>query len=799
MFFAMCLSIPVPVASFEYDAGNGNRDYYADDERGLAYGLDRIYSRFVAYDWSGNEVYSTALSGAPISMDLSKDGSKAYIACDGAQRVSVVDLDLRTMVDDMALDFVPHGIACGEGTTVFISSLDDGLVRKVDVSTDTVIWTEDIGMSGVLYSSPDGGRLLSFQATGDGARAKLYDVSGVPEPMATSSILGNGFAGAAIDWAGGDVYVAMLDSNELQRLSLSDLQKSSGVEVSGRLSSVTLSGDGKKLVTISNTDGPATYLTVINETDLKMVGTLQTVTGIRAVIVNEDCTAYQRPGYFGTAICAQISIMGPYEGDVYAFTPSFVYFSIYQGLFQIDRASVNVSIEGEEGTIRLNKTFVYDDIKCYLGSELPDGDHRVNISYIEGGEIRNKICNFKVDRSDPLAIRPTIAVFSPIEGEVLSEAPDAIRIWANMTWPEPKGFKLSLEMDGLDLEISDDPYWGQVKKADISVLKAGVHTVNATMSWGGHEETLSWSFILRELPSVISLDPGDGTMIYHRPSEITAVLDPGFPPCDVLNATMVVDDIAYPCSTDGMVITAMIPSEHWNRTGDLWDDYHFTNNVHFVRMDLETSFGPMTKEWYFDVRVEAPVLEMEVQKFQGRYGVPVPLGWSVTENGTIGDQTFDLVGYTDYYEYFAQVYVMTGRDDSIKETDGYLKDMMQDLLGQLSEDITLVGEPEYIEIAGHRAVVFTMTYGSFITFHHRCAIIVSEDSDEFWMLNCLTYSGYYEELSPTFDSMIMNFEVYAEREPLASPGDYAIYLILFGSIGAAVTAIVIVHSRRRRQ
>ena len=150
MFLALCLVVPAPASGFEYDVGNGNRDYYADDERGLAYVLDRIYSRFVAYDWSGNEVYFTGLLGAPMSMDLSLDGSKAYIACDGAQRISVVDLDLRTTVDDMALDFVPHGIACGEGSTVFISSLNDNLVRKVDVSTDIVIWTKDIGMSSVL-------------------------------------------------------------------------------------------------------------------------------------------------------------------------------------------------------------------------------------------------------------------------------------------------------------------------------------------------------------------------------------------------------------------------------------------------------------------------------------------------------------------------------------------------------------------------------------------------------------------------------------------------------------------------
>ena len=784
------------------DPGNGGQDVCSDTERDLVYYIEPVYYKFQACGWDNNVAYEIQLGHWGVrAMDISADGSKVYVTAEGGSSITVIDLEVQDVVDTFFLTFVPNSISCADGNIAYVSCLNDNSVRCLDMDDGSVIWTEDVGLSGIVECGPGGDELLVFGALTSGVKVLRYDVSGSPSFEAESNdALGEVFVQAAVDWTGGDLYI-ITDRNSVQKLTLGTLDRVVELPLSGSPIGLMINIDRSMLMCISYVDWSTNELTLFDES----TGAIETsclVPAASASAMSEDMTTIMQftlQGFGAYYMLGHADPSAPRSGSVIGFTPEYVSFFLYSNLYPIDNSTVSVTMTGPEGGVSLIKKVYSDFFKMELSTQLQDGQYDVNVTWIEDEEVRWQTWSFTIDRDDPSAERPSIFPSTPAPDETVLETPDVIQVIFERAVSMPLDREFVIEMDGapLDFDGNYDDIW--LTAAPTENILPGTHYVNASLTWDGGASYANWSFVVAKEVSISNTTIGPMDELNAAPKNIEIEVDLGYPASEILGATIAIDDREYDADIVGSnLLRVEIPDDQWNYTDDIFDNYHYTNDYHFICVDIETDQGITHDEWQFYISVQAPVYDMDLFRCNDTFGIPVPKGWTITENGTLGSQIYDLVCYTDLYEHFAQVYIMNGRDTTIDEDDEYLEDMVDEIISGFSYEVDLIGEPQYTELAGHKAVIFTMSYGSSISIMHKCAIIVSERSDEFWVINCITYPGYYEEMDPTFNSMIGGFEVYKEQEPITTANDLIIYVAIVAGVAlVGVVGILLVLKKRR--
>ena len=315
--------VAVPTAALEDDQGrgyNGNQEMIVDPVRHCYYYIDQTEgSGYIsAFTYDLTTIYTILVGGDILSLDLSQDGESLYVTITQDKLVKVIDLDNPEHVDQIALAFTPLSVASGPNGTVLVSSLDDTFIRLINVSTDAVLWTVDVGFIGVLESSPNGSRMLAIASTQDEVAVKLFEVSndGASLVAEDDGDLGDKFQQVAVNWEAELAYLVSASVHAVQVLSLNDLSKGSEMSFTGQPTGVALGPVQDRIYAVANNEGNV-FLYIFNP-DGSFVGDMW-VPPMRTVLIDD-----QEKYAIGNG---RISLMtwfenpNPAQGSVLAYRP----------------------------------------------------------------------------------------------------------------------------------------------------------------------------------------------------------------------------------------------------------------------------------------------------------------------------------------------------------------------------------------------------------------------------------------------------------------------------------------------
>ena len=153
--------IGVPTGSVTYFNGstqvgtatlNGGAGTFNYNPSSLAVG---IYSITAVY--SGDSLFSASTS-SPQTLAVTQTGPFAYVANQGSNSVSVIDISSNASVATIPVGSSPHGVAISpDGTQVYVSNIQDNDVSVIATATNSVIATIPVQSSphGLVFT-PDG-------------------------------------------------------------------------------------------------------------------------------------------------------------------------------------------------------------------------------------------------------------------------------------------------------------------------------------------------------------------------------------------------------------------------------------------------------------------------------------------------------------------------------------------------------------------------------------------------------------------------------------------------------------------
>jgi len=218
-----------------------------------------------------------------------------------------------------------------------------------------------------------------------------------------------------------------------------------------------------------------------------------------------------------------------------------------------------------------------------------------------------------------------------------------------------------------------------------------------------------------------------------------------------------------------------------------------------IRLTVTNMFG-VSSTGGQDLNVHS-IPEIPLRAYENDLGfrVPIPSAWTLEEDVTYEDVVFAAVLQGPNHDGFTTNLILdTGRDTTVREDDGYLASVVDEVLQSAQESspgASLSEGPTYRAIAGHGGVVFAITDPAPPPIVQKFAIIVSDPHDRFWILLLSVHADYSFLYDVMFGAMVDGFVV-----TLPTPVNGWILGAIFvpaGSFGAV--AIYLVLSRRNKK
>jgi YVTN family beta-propeller protein len=158
-------------------------------------------------DTATNTVVDTvAVELSPVGVAVHPDGTTVYVANQFSGTVSVIDTATNTVVDTVTVEGFPYGVAVHpDGTTVYVSTVATGTVSVIDTATNTVVDTVTVGLSPMSVAvHPNGGAV--YVANQFSGTVSVVDTA--TNRVVDTVTMGYGPAGVAVHPDGSSVYVA---------------------------------------------------------------------------------------------------------------------------------------------------------------------------------------------------------------------------------------------------------------------------------------------------------------------------------------------------------------------------------------------------------------------------------------------------------------------------------------------------------------------------------------------------------------------------------------------------------------
>ncbi len=758
---------------------NGSQTLLADPERPVLYQLNHSADMLLFIDPdTGGATETLALGDGPTSMDMSQDGALLYVAISGGDCITVIDLESRTSIRDIALDFSPFSVTAGRPDRIYVSDIDEFQWRIVDESSGEVQNTQMWYPNTILEASPDGEELLAISCDTSPTKVNLYDIS-TDNPSLTAADdhdLGSNFQQHVADWLNDTLFLANAAPYGLEIVSLSDLSRTGFLEAQAYTTGVALSPDKSLAYCLCSEPYSSSVYVFEAAADGLYLGSkefpplyqsyLEATADGKALFVVDP--------FIRISLKPTLTPSAPVDGAVYGYSPAFVEMLYVDGLPAINTSEIMMKING------MDMTLTYPDDHTVRGTGtgyMPDGTYWVDASAPWWHETIHVNWTFEVDRTDPSALRPALIPEYP-EPDSVIDYPSGIVV-ASIDDPNPSPLynESYMLVNGAPMEsvVAD----GKVLSvAEIGLLEPGLVTIEILVFYDFSylEMTASWSFTLEKymvvMPEITPVTPAPYSYMVTSPGHIEFDMTFGEPEIVILWLNVTLDGDVLDCEfSDDDTVRAEV-------------DGVLHSGEHLVVVTVVWDIGTVSNDWVF--YVDLP-WELSVYESEDGFDLPLPTGWPRTEEEHDGVIEIEALGPV-IGGITTTVAFETARNDTIRETAEYMDGQIQEMVEELAaEGIDADLEwTAYQEVGGHFGVVFSLSL-DIVDGAVLVSVAVSDTHDRFWVIMMVFSSSIYEKANATFAQMVDGFEV-----TLWGPFgvDASLLLVIAAVAGAAVAAPV---------
>lgn len=212
---------------------NGNQELLADPTRPIVYAADTDGNKVHVLDAVNmSEAWNITVGAGPMSMDVSPDGQHLYVAVSGDMCVAIVDLEERTVSENIQLTFHPLSIRIGLSGRLYLTNFPDETypssgLKVVDEASGALLETQDVIGNCVLEMSPDKTTLLMLTLGTTPAKVYKFSCAGLSLVSLDEDNhdLGQNGMQMAVNWIDGFVYLVSALPYGIEVLSLDTLDK----------------------------------------------------------------------------------------------------------------------------------------------------------------------------------------------------------------------------------------------------------------------------------------------------------------------------------------------------------------------------------------------------------------------------------------------------------------------------------------------------------------------------------------------------------------------------------------------
>jgi len=798
--FMLCSLMVVTVPNqVEAESAVLSQNILLDPVRPVIYwaGADGNDLRFINSS-TGDIIDTTILGAGPSSICLSPDGTVLYVAIPSFNCILTVDTNSHSVTGNISLTFSPRSIKLDGGNFMYISGAGDDSANISSVNTGTwkVRNTVQPGIFATFIEvSPDGSTLLAFETGISPVKICRYGVnSGVFTPLdIDNQDLGSYLRNEVVDWARDKIYLACGYPYGIQVVSIATLDNLGTYPMDAYPSCVAMSNDGRYLYGIHDSIYGGS-LWMFNATDGSIMGSISVGSSVNNLAISHDLrSAFIGPPMRRIALTPNIEPLYPASTEIYGYTPSYFSMRFGGGLSLFEAWNANATLDDNPLPLYFYEADGYwYYYRADFNQTLAEGVHFLNISLPWLGQKIWDNSTFTIDRSSPLALKPTLYPNAPLSDSIRRDIPLSISAWIvypYSDWPAQGGWIL---LDNLNLSTTFNP---QMLSATSDVPSLGWHNISACVYWDGGlgKSWTNWSFLVMQGPLMTPVFPAASQVLTEMPDHIEVALDPRDAEGNVSAPQFYLD--GNPLQT---VLTA-------NGTMRAEITSTIKSGIHRVQATLNWVAGKASMTWEFELDMfVGPRGELLVRhEYKDEFSMLVPSGssWVLEEDSEISGEIFPLVMYGPMIGNFnTNIIVQSGRDSAVEESEAYLEEQLDIALDELREsglDVNLLWVPGLRQIDNHTAYVATIElvgYGVYQEF----AIIASEEHEMVWVIILSISTTEFNAYSGMFYDMVDSFDI--EMEPASgssSLGQAAIGLGLAAVAGAAVGAVVWLTRKRR--
>jgi parallel beta-helix repeat protein len=198
-----------------------------------------------------------------------------------------------------------------------------------------------------------------------------------------------------------------------------------------------------------------------------------------------------------------------------------------------------------------------------------------------------------------------------------------------------------------------------------------------------------------------------------------------------------------------------------------------------------------------------PTLDLVTYASPRGYIVPVPRAWSRQYNVTAGNTTMELLLQGEVNGTRANMIVDTEAVAGVQETQSYMEEAIQGILQGIRSsypDAFINGTTAYIQVSGHLAATFEVSYGAHPLFQD-VLLVLSQAHGEEWTIVLTGGTGAFPTLHATFVKIVAGFVI--TLAPPASGGGTGVpqaismAVLIAGPVLLVIVALVLLLLGRR--
>lgn len=787
--FVALFALPSPAMGyFNFDSSNGNQELLADPCRPLVYYADHAGEVLVIWNYSSGTKVSVEVGAAPISLELGPGGRFLYVAVSGDRELVAVDVEREEVDLSLDLGFVPLSAAMGSADSVLVSSLDDTLVRRVNLTSGLVETCFDPGFHAILESDLEKGEMVAIEKWNENATMGIVRYSlapPVPSVIAQKNVSDCGLTQYVVDWDGGAIYISAYWNGGFQKRSLSSLELTGEVPTWNAKNGIALSPDGDRVygLTVGSYwevpggaffDSWGSMVYVIDAHSWQLMA-LKFVPGESAAIVagNDPSSTFLASPLERLEMQIEVATV-PGSGTTYGYTPSQIRFWLpNMTLPAFPPGSVDLLLDSSALTMAQQYDGSYI---ATIASPMAHGRHEIALD--AGLGIKSRF-NFTIDPDSPVAIVPTVLFESPAPASRIGQMPAQLTVSYVLSDPAPLSQGIELAFEGAPLSTFSDEWRPNTFHAYVpyQMFEYRLYNISTTMSWPGGSHTYSSNFTYQQFPYIAPVYPAQETVLPARPYFVAAQLFVGRPAVPYDDVEVTVDGLRVPFYS--VWHTDIEVTFYANLTMSMG------SGRHVVVVRAATDAGLVDMGWAFSI----DQVGMNRYNVSKGYSLLLPDTWLPQEDYDLEGERVDLYALGPVISnHQASLIAYASHDRTIRGGREFLHGQIMEIMEEVEGDGYVVTE-QYEEISGHPAVIFTIQWRD-VYVTQKGAIVVNASSHSFWFLLFSISSGSFQDYEPVFDQIISSLEIW--QEPSAFDLDLTSAFVTIGLAVAVTVAVVLV-------